>query len=148
MSLNINEVRIAGRLGKDPELRYTANQVAVCVVSVATSSRYRDKQSGEWKDRPTEWHRVVLYRQHAEFAAQRLKAGSQVYVEGELRTRKWQDNDGAEKQITEIHASRFQTPDKLEGREGTMQPQQSTQSGQRTAPQGAGHYDEDDGIPF
>lgn len=142
MSLNINEVRIAGRLGQDPKLTYTANQVAVCTISVATNSRYRDKQTGEWKDRPTEWHRVILYRQHAEFAGQRLKSGAQVYVEGELRTRKWKDNDGVDKQITEIHASRLQTPEKLEGREGTTRPQYP----QPSQPQG--QPDDDDGIPF
>lgn len=122
MSLNINEVRIAGRLGQDPDLRYTTNQVAVCIINVATNSRYRDKQSGDWKERPTEWHRVVLYRQHAVFAGQRLKRGAQVYVEGEIRTRKWQDGSGTEQSVIEIHASDFQTTEKLEGREGIPQP--------------------------
>lgn len=143
MSLNINEVRIAGRLGQDPELRYTASGVAVCTISIATSTRYQDKQSGEWKER-TEWHRAVLYRKQAEFVGQRLKKGAQVYVEGELRTRKWQDNNGVERQITEVHASRIQTPDKLEGREGTAKPQNGQQQYQQPSQP---EYPDDD-IPF
>ena len=89
----INKVILIGNLGQDPEIRYTSGGMAIATLSLATSESWRDKQTGEQKER-TEWHRVVLVGKLAEVAGQYLKKGSQVYVEGKLQTRKWQDQSG------------------------------------------------------
>lgn len=96
---SLNKVQIIGRLGKDPELRYTSNGVAVATLSVATNSRYKDGE--EWKDQ-TEWHRVVLWERTAEVAGEYLKKGSQVYIEGRLQTRSYDDKEGVKRYTTEI----------------------------------------------
>lgn len=101
---SVNKAIIVGRLGKDPEIRYMPNGDAVANVTVATSETWRDKQSGEKKE-TTEWHRVVFFRKLAEIASQYLKKGSQVYIEGKITTRKWQDKDGQERYTTEIVAN-------------------------------------------
>ena len=107
MARGINKVILVGHLGRDPELRYMPNGGAVTKVSVATSESWKDKQTGEQKER-TEWHNVVFYRRLAEVAGEYLKKGSLVYIEGALQTRKWQDKSGADRYTTEIIASEMQ----------------------------------------
>ena len=104
---SINKVIIVGNLGKDPEVRYTTDNSAIANVSIATTDRYKDKTTGEQKE-ITEWHRVVFFNRLGEIAAEYLKKGSQVYIEGKLRTRKWTDNNGVEKYSTEIIADQLQ----------------------------------------
>ncbi len=111
---SINKVILIGNLGRDPEVRYTPNGAAICNIAVATSRNWKDKTSGE-KVEETEWHRVVFYDRLAEIAGEYLKKGRPVYVEGRLKTRKWQDKDGIEKYTTEIIADNMQL---LGGREG------------------------------
>lgn len=100
-SRGINKVILIGFLGQDPEIRYLPSGPAVANLSLATSESWRDKQSGEEKEK-TEWHRVVLFGKLAEIAGEYLRKGSQVYIEGQLQTRKWQDNAGVERYSTEI----------------------------------------------
>ena len=100
---SVNKVILVGNLGADPETRYTASGDAVCNIRLATTESWRDKNSGE-KREITEWHRVVFYRKLAEIAGQYLKKGSQVYLEGRIKTRKWQDKDGQDRYTTEIVA--------------------------------------------
>jgi single-strand DNA-binding protein len=100
---SVNKVILIGNLGTDPELRYTANGSAICNARIATTESWKDKASGE-KRESTEWHRVVFYRQLAEIAGQYLKKGSSVYIEGRIKTRKWQDKDGQDRYTTEIEA--------------------------------------------
>ena len=104
---SINKVIIVGNLGRDPEVRYTTDNNAIANVSIATTDRYKDKTTGEQKE-ITEWHRVVFFNRLGEIAAEYLKKGSQVYIEGKLRTRKWTDNNGVEKYSTEIIADQLQ----------------------------------------
>ncbi|WP_114690167.1 single-stranded DNA-binding protein [Polynucleobacter necessarius] len=104
---SVNKVIIVGNVGRDPETRYMPSGDAVTNISVATSDRYKDKQTGEMKE-TTEWHRVAFFGKLAEIAGQYLKKGSQVYVEGRLRTRKWTDASGQEKYSTEIVAETMQ----------------------------------------
>ena len=104
---SLNKVILIGNLGADPETRYTTSGDAVCNIRLATTDTWRDKASGEQRE-STEWHRVVFYRRLAEIAGQYLKKGSQVYVEGRLRTRKWTDQSGQEKYSTEIIADSMQ----------------------------------------
>jgi len=111
---SINKVILIGNLGRDPEVRYTPSGAAVCNVSVATTRNWKDKNSGE-KTEETEWHRVVFYDRLAEIAGEYLKKGRPVYVEGRLKTRKWQDKDGRDNYTTEIVAEQMQL---LGGREG------------------------------
>lgn len=100
----INKVILIGHLGADPEQRSFPNGDAVCNLRLATSEKWKDKTTGDTKEE-TEWHRVVLYRKLAEIAGQYLRKGSQVFIEGRIRTRKWQDRDGQERYTTEIEAS-------------------------------------------
>ena len=111
---SVNKVILIGNLGRDPEVRYTPSGAAVCNVTVATSRSWKSKESGE-KVEETEWHRVVFYDRLAEIAGEYLKKGRSIYVEGRLKTRKWQDKDGVEKYTTEIVA---QEMNMLGGREG------------------------------
>ncbi len=111
---SVNKVIIIGNLGRDPEVRYTPNGNAVCNVSVATTRTWKAKDSGD-KVEETEWHRVVFYDRLAEIAGEYLKKGRSVYVEGRLKTRKWQDKDGKDVYTTEIIA---QEMNMLGGREG------------------------------
>lgn len=99
---SLNKAMIIGRLGQDPDVRYTQSNTAVANMSIATSERYKDKQ-GEWKER-TEWHRVVAWGRTAEICQEYLSKGSQVYIEGPIQTRKWEDNDGQTRYSTEIKA--------------------------------------------
>jgi single-strand DNA-binding protein len=104
---SVNKVILVGNLGADPETRYTASGDAVCNIRLATTDSWKDKESGE-KREATEWHRVVFYRKLAEIAGQYLKKGSQVYLEGRIKTRKWQDKDGQDRYTTEIEAIEMQ----------------------------------------
>jgi single-strand DNA-binding protein len=110
----INKVILVGNLGKDPEVRYTPNGNAICNVSVATTRAWKDKNTGE-KQEETEWHRVVFYDRLAEVAGEYLKKGRSIYVEGRLKTRKWQNKEGQDVYTTEIIANEMQM---LGGREG------------------------------
>ncbi|WP_294946181.1 single-stranded DNA-binding protein [Sulfurivirga sp.] len=101
MSRGINKVILIGTLGRDPEVRYAANGNAIANLSVATSEQWNDRQTGERQER-TEWHRVVLFGKVAEVAAQYLRKGSQVYLEGRLQTRKWTDQNGMDRYTTEV----------------------------------------------
>jgi single-strand DNA-binding protein len=111
---SVNKAIIVGNLGKDPEVRYMTNGDAVANVTVATTESWKDKATGEKKEL-TEWHRVVFRSKLAEIAAQYLKKGSAVYIEGRIRTRKWQDKEGQERYTTEIEAREMQM---LGGRAG------------------------------
>ena len=104
---SVNKVIVVGNLGRDPETRYMPSGDAVTNISIATTDRYKDKQSGEMKEN-TEWHRIAFFGKLAEIAGQYLKKGSQVYVEGRLRTRKWTDQSGQDKYSTEIVAETMQ----------------------------------------
>jgi len=104
---SVNKVIIVGNLGRDPETRYNPEGGAICNISIATTETWKDKASGEKQER-TEWHRVVFFNRLAEIAGEYLKKGSQVYVEGSLRTRKWTDKEGQERYTTEIVADRMQ----------------------------------------
>lgn len=116
MARGINKVILVGNLGADPETRYMPSGGAVTNLSLATSETWKDKQTGEQKER-TEWHKVAMFSRLAEIAAEYLRKGSQVYIEGKLRTRKWQDRDGNDRYTTEIIADQMQM---LGGRGGGM----------------------------
>ncbi|HUH87016.1 MAG TPA: single-stranded DNA-binding protein [Pusillimonas sp.] len=159
---SVNKVILVGNLGRDPEVRYSPDGAAICNVSIATTSQWKDKASGERREE-TEWHRVVFYNRLAEIAGEYLRKGRSVYVEGRLKTRKWQDKDtGADRYSTEIVADQMQM---LGGREGggdapmgggdygSSAPQQRSQRPQQrpAAPQAApaaNLADMDDDIPF
>ncbi len=110
MARGVNKVLLIGNLGHDPEVRYTPNGHAIANVVIATSSAWRDKQSGELNER-TEWHRIVFFNRLAEIVNEYLRKGSKVYVEGSLRTRKWQDKNGVDRYTTEIIANEMQILD-------------------------------------
>jgi|TARA_X000001036_G_C20137485_1_gene585942 single-strand DNA-binding protein len=101
MSRGVNKVILVGNLGQKPEMRYTATQTAVANISIATTESWKDKESGENRDK-TEWHRVVFFGNLAEIAERYLDKGSSVYVEGKIQTRKWQDKEGKDRWTTEI----------------------------------------------
>mgnify|MGYP001812222734 CR=1 FL=1 len=117
MSRGINKVILVGNLGNDPETKYAASGSAITNISVATSESWTDKQSGEKQER-TEWHRVVGFNRLAEIMGEYLRKGSKVYIEGQLRTRKWQDKDGNDRYSTEIVASEMQMLDSRAGLPG------------------------------
>ena len=106
----INKVILIGRLGRDPELRYTPSGAAVANLSVATSEEWKDKNTGEKQER-TEWHRIVAWRRLGEICGEYLHKGSQVYIEGRLQTRSWEDRDGIKRYTTEIVAQNMQMLD-------------------------------------
>ncbi|MCZ4059536.1 single-stranded DNA-binding protein SSB1 [Pantoea sp. LMR881] len=116
-SRGVNKVILVGNLGQDPEVRYMPNGGAVANITLATSESWRDKQTGENKE-ITEWHRVVLFGKLAEVAGEYLRKGSQVYIEGQLRTRKWQDQGGQERYTTEVVVNVGGTMQMLGGRQG------------------------------
>ena len=115
MARGINKVILVGNLGKDPEVRYMPSGGAVANLTIATSESWKDKATGEQKEQ-TEWHRVVMFGRLGEIAGEYLKKGSQVYIEGKLQTRKWQDQQGQDKYTTEIVANEMQM---LGGRGGS-----------------------------
>lgn len=151
MSKGINKVILVGNLGQDPEVRYTGSGAAVANISIATSERWKDKQSGEMKD-VTEWHRVVLFSRLAEIAGEYLKRGSKVYLEGKLRTRKWQDAQGADRTTTEILADNLQMLDRrgddLSGFDQTPPASTEKPSMKPAAPSPEQDVLADDDIPF
>src|SRR5689334_3575985 len=111
---SVNKVIIVGNLGADPETRYTPGGDAITNIRVATTDKWKDKASGEMKE-ATEWHRIAFFGRLAEVAGEYLKKGSQVYVEGSLRTRKWQDKDGQDRYSTEIRGDTMQMLGRREG---------------------------------
>ncbi|MEH6650387.1 MAG: single-stranded DNA-binding protein [Motiliproteus sp.] len=117
MARGVNKVILIGNLGQDPEVRYMPNGNAVTNVTIATSESWKDKQTGQQQER-TEWHRVVFFNKLAEIAGQYLRKGSKVYLEGALRTRKWQGQDGQDRYTTEIVSDQMQM---LDGRGGDQQ---------------------------
>jgi single-strand DNA-binding protein len=149
---SVNKVIIVGNLGRDPEVRYTPDGASIANVTIATTDTWKDKATGEKKE-ATEWHRVVFFGKLAEIVGQYLKKGRQVYVEGALRTRKWQDKEGQERYTTEIVASEMKM---LGSREGMSDapPRESAASGggNRAAasaqPASANFNDFEDDIPF
>lgn len=151
---SVNKVILVGNLGRDPESRYGTDGAAIVNVSLATTDTWKDKNTGE-KREATEWHRLVFFNRLAEIAGQYLKKGSQVYVEGRLRTRKWQDKDGQERYTTEIVVDQMQM---LGGRQGMGEPAPGggdsapAYGGARPAPAAAARkpsFEEmEDDIPF
>jgi len=163
----LNKVMLIGRLGADPEVRFMPSGGSVATIRLATSRRWKDKQTGERKEE-TEWHRVVFFSRLAEIAGEYLKKGSQVYVEGRIRTQKWQGQDGQDRYTTEIVADSMNMLDSRSG--GTSefggdqpstgysapsskpayQPQQpAQQNNSGTMPPSPPAYDDfDDDIPF
>ncbi len=140
-SRGINKVIVVGNLGADPEVRYMPSGGAVTNVSVATSETWKDKTSGEPQER-TEWHRIVFFNRLAEIAGEYLKKGSKVFVEGSLRTRKWQDNSGQDRYTTEIVAKEMQMLDSKGGNTEftSSKPEQTSTT--------TNQNDFDDDIPF
>ena len=130
MARGINKVILVGNFCQDPEVKYMPSGGAVANVSIATSDQWKDKQTGEMKDR-TEFHKVVFFNRLAEIVGEYLKKGSQVYVEGRLQTRKWQDNNGQDRYTTEIVASDMQM---LGGRSNDAQQGAQQQSGYQMQP--------------
>lgn len=130
-SRGVNKMILLGNLGKDPEVRYQPSGGAVANLTVATSEQWRDKSTGENKE-ATEWHRVVIFGKLAEVAGEYLRKGSQVYIEGQLRTRKWQAQDGSEKYTTEIVVNVGGTLQMLGGKQESGQGSRTPQNQQRT----------------
>ena len=151
---SVNKVIIVGNLGRDPETRYNPEGGAITNISVATTDTWKDKASGEKQER-TEWHRVVFFSRLAEIAGEYLKKGAQIYVEGRLQTRKWQDKDGHDRYTTEIVANEMQM---LGSRGGAGMPSEpamesapaeaSTGSAARSGAKATAGADFDDDIPF
>ncbi|MGB1800653.1 MAG: single-stranded DNA-binding protein [Gammaproteobacteria bacterium] len=152
MARGVNKAIIVGNLGNDPDMRYTAGGAAVANISVATAESWRDKETGEQQER-TEWHRVVAFGRLAEIIGEYLRKGSQVYIEGRIQTRKWQDKDGQDRWSTEIVANELQMLGSKGGGsanyDSAPQPQQSAPAPQAAAsPAPAPADDFDDDIPF
>ena len=163
MARGINKVILIGNLGSDPEVRYMPSGGAVSTISLATSDQWKDKTTGEQQER-TEWHRVVFFKRLAEIVGEYLKKGSKVYIEGSLRTRKWQDKNGVDRYTTEIVANEMQMLDSKGGSSNGapyQSPQQPTQetpfdnsqqsnssanTSTNSPPQNNGDIDDD--IPF
>jgi len=165
---SVNKVILVGNLGRDPEVRYSPDGAAICNVSIATTSNWKDKNSGERREE-TEWHRVVFYNRLAEIAGEYLKKGRPVYVEGRLKTRKWQNKEGVDQYTTEVVADQMQMLGGRDGSDGGMgggaggsmggesqgaprasAPARAPQAQRPAAPAagGANLADMDDDIPF
>jgi len=155
MARGVNKVIIVGNLGGDPETRYMPSGSAVTNLTVATNESWKDKQTGEQKER-TEWHKVAMFNRLAEIAAEYLRKGSQVFIEGKLRTRKWQDQSGQDRWTTEIIADEMQMLGGRGGAGGNFggggggggAPSGGGQKGGGNAPPQPGPDDFDDDIPF
>lgn len=157
MARGINKVILIGNLGADPEMRYMPSGGAVANLTVATSENWKDKQTGENQER-TEWHRVVFFNRLAEIVGEYLRKGSKIYIEGSLRTRKWQDQSGVERYTTEIVASEMQMLDSRGGSQVDYAPSSSMQgepvrssaprssAAKATPPVGDDSFDDE--IPF
>jgi len=157
MARGVNKVILVGNLGADPDTRYMPSGKAVTNIRVATSESWKDKQTGDMQER-TEWHSIVMYDKLGEIAAEYLRKGSQVYIEGKIRTRKWQDKEGKDRYTTEIIADQMQM---LGGRGGGGGASSEPRSSSRPAPAsedrsaapvdeggGGGGGEFDDDIPF
>jgi single-strand DNA-binding protein len=152
---SVNKVILVGNLGRDPETRYNPEGGAITNISVATTDTWKDKASGEKQER-TEWHRIVFFSRLAEIAGEYLKKGSQVYIEGSLRTRKWQDKEGKERYTTEIVADRMQMLGSRQGAgdasgrdRGDKAKEPATAGEGKASKKPAGKFDDmDDDIPF
>ena len=156
MARGVNKVILVGNLGADPETRYTASGAAITNIRIATSESWRDKQTGENQER-TEWHRVVFFSRLAEIAGEYLRKGSQVYIEGSLRTNKWQGKDGQDRYTTEIIASEMQMLGARGGEASARpagggfrdsKPEQQSQAPAQSAPAPAEDNFAEDDIPF
>ena len=143
----VNKVILIGNLGQDPETKSLPSGSAVTNIRVATSETWKDKQTGEKKE-ATEWHTVVFFDRLAEIAGQYLKKGSKVYIEGSLRTRKWQDKNGNDRYSTEVRANEMQMLDSKGGGGGGGSYERSSGESARPAPAAAEKGFEDDDIPF
>jgi len=158
---SVNKVILMGNLGRDPEVRYSPDGAAVCNVSIATTSSWKDKTSGERREE-TEWHRVVFYNRLAEIAGEYLKKGRPVYVEGRIKTRKWQNKEGVDQYTTEVVADNMQLLGGRDGGDGggsggneggSSAPRPAARAQQAARPAapaagGANLSDMDDDIPF
>lgn len=142
MARGVNKAILIGNLGGDPEVRYTPNGNAIANAVLATSSAWRDKQTGELNER-TEWHRIVFFNRLAEIVKEYLHKGSKVYIEGSIRTRKWQDKNGIDRYTTEIIANEMQMLDSR----GGQQAERDDTNEEQTSAAGA-DIDFDDDIPF
>lgn len=144
---SVNKVILVGNIGQDPDPRRTNDGTAICSVSLATTSQWKDKESGERRSE-TEWHRVVFYGRLAEIAGEYLKKGRQVYVEGRLKTRKWQDKEGNDRQVTEVIAEQMQMLGNRD--EGSERPKVNDYKRAKdgAAPQPSRLAEMDDDIPF
>jgi len=143
---SVNKVIIVGNLGADPESRFAPSGDAVCNIRVATTETWKDKATGERKE-STEWHRIGFYGKLAEIAGQYLRKGSQVYIEGSLRTRQWQDKDGQDRYSTEIRADEMKMLGKREAGDQPA-PQRQAPASKPQQNSGGGFGDFDDDIPF
>ena len=145
---SVNKVILVGNLGRDPEMRSFPSGDQVANVTLATTDKWKDKQSGEPREH-TEWHRLVFNGRLAEIAGQYLRKGSQIYVEGSIRTRKWQDQSGQDRYATEVRVDQMQM---LGGRQdadsGERQPSRAARQPQRSTPAGGGFEDMDSDVPF
>ena len=152
---SVNKVILVGNLGKDPEVRYLTSGDQICNVTLATSEKYKDKASGEYKEN-TEWHRVVFFGKLAEICGQYLQKGKKIYVEGRIRTNKWQDKDGSDRYTTEIIGSEMKM---LSGKDDggqreapsaprTMAEADKKKAATASAKTGSPFDDMDDSIPF
>lgn len=153
---SVNKVILVGNLGRDPEVRYSPDGGAICNVSIATTSSWKDKTSGERREE-TEWHRVVFYNRLAEVVGEYMKKGRPMYIEGRLKTRKWQNKEGVDQYTTEIVADQMQM---LGGRDGSDSAPEERQQFERQPPQRQASQstqqrepatnlaDMDDDIPF
>ena len=146
MSRGVNKVILVGKLGQKPEMRYTATQSAVANLSLATTESWKDKETGEMRDK-TEWHRVVYFGKLAEIVEKYLDKGSKVYVEGKLQTRKWQDKSGADRWTTEIVGNELTMLDSRSGSQQNEFNQDDNSSMGMNDSQDAGGLTDDD-IPF
>ena len=148
MARGVNKVILVGNLGKDPEVRYMPNGNPVANLTLATTESWKDKQTGDQQEK-TEWHRIVMFKRLAEIAGEYLKKGSQVYIEGKLQTRKWQDNSGNDRYTTEIVANDMQM---LGGRgggsAGFSADSAPAPAAKAPAAAAAGPGEFDDDIPF
>jgi len=165
---SLNKVILIGNLGKDPETRYAPSGDAICNLTLATTETWKDKSTGERRE-ATEWHRVVFFGRVAEVAAQYLRKGSQIYVEGRLQTRKWQDQSGQDRYTTEIRGDEMKMLGRREGGDAPMRASdngfdapapmqrqapaaaprpQSQPAPSQSAPSSSGFGDFDDDIPF
>ncbi len=145
MSRGVNKVILVGNLGQKPEMRYTATQTAVANLSIATTESWKDKESGENRDK-TEWHRVVFFGNLAEIAEKYLDKGSSVYVEGKIQTRKWQDKDGNDRWTTEVLGNQLTMLGSRSSSDSSSQAESSSNTPFPEDDSGPGLTDDD--IPF